>query len=205
MDGSSSCSTSAWKLSPFSCSRSRGCTVMTHCGFNFQFSDEQYCEHLFKCWLVIWFLPLWSICFSFLSLKKKLIYLPFYYWFVRTLYMFCLWVLHHVSVLIQALLAPLHVCSVTQSCPAPSDSMDSNPPGSSGHGILQSRILECVAISCSGGSSQPRDWTRVSYLLHWQTDSLSLHHLQSPFDSFNGAFWWAEVLFCCCYFSVIFF
>ena len=42
------------------------------------------------------------------------------------------------------------------------DSMDSSPPGSSVHGILQARILEWVAISSSKGSSQPRDQTHVS-------------------------------------------
>ena len=31
------------------------------------------------------------------------------------------------------------------------DSMDCSPPGSSVHGILQARILECVAISFSSG------------------------------------------------------
>ena len=37
------------------------------------------------------------------------------------------------------------------------------------HGILQARILEWVAVSCSRGSSQPRDGTRISYVyLHWQ-------------------------------------
>ena len=36
------------------------------------------------------------------------------------------------------------------------------PPGSSVHGILQTRILEWVAISFSRGSSQPRDWTGVA-------------------------------------------
>ena len=30
------------------------------------------------------------------------------------------------------------------------------------HGILQARILEWLAIPFSRGSSQPRDWTRVS-------------------------------------------
>ena len=40
--------------------------------------------------------------------------------------------------------------------------MDSSPPGSSVHGILQARILEWIAISFSRGSSPPRDWTRVS-------------------------------------------
>ena len=34
--------------------------------------------------------------------------------------------------------------------------LDYSPPGSSVHGILQARILECVAISFSRGSSQPR-------------------------------------------------
>ena len=33
-------------------------------------------------------------------------------------------------------------CSVTQLCPTPCDPMDYSQPGSSVHGILQSRILE---------------------------------------------------------------
>ena len=37
--------------------------------------------------------------------------------------------------------------------------MDSSPPGSSAHGILQARILEWVAILSSRGSSQARDRT----------------------------------------------
>ena len=37
-----------------------------------------------------------------------------------------------------------------------------SPPGSSVHGILQEKILEWVAISCSRGCSQPRDRTWVS-------------------------------------------
>ena len=40
--------------------------------------------------------------------------------------------------------------------------MDSNVPGCSVHGILQTRILEWVAISFSRGSSQPKDQTQVS-------------------------------------------
>ena len=40
--------------------------------------------------------------------------------------------------------------------------MDFRLPGSSVHGISQARILECVAISFSRGSSQPRDQTWVS-------------------------------------------
>ena len=39
--------------------------------------------------------------------------------------------------------------------------MDCSLPGSSVHGISQARILKWVAISFSGGSSQPRDQTHV--------------------------------------------
>ena len=46
-----------------------------------------------------------------------------------------------------------------QSCPTLWDPMDYSPPGSSVHGILQTRILEWDA---SRGSSWPRDWTPVS-------------------------------------------
>ena len=42
--------------------------------------------------------------------------------------------------------------------------MDSSTSGSSVHGILQVRILEWVAIPFSRGSSQPRNWTGVSYI-----------------------------------------
>ena len=42
--------------------------------------------------------------------------------------------------------------------------MDCSPPGSSVHGILQVRILEWVAVPASRGSSQPRDWTPISYV-----------------------------------------
>ena len=36
-----------------------------------------------------------------------------------------------------------------QSCPTLCNPMDSSPPGSSVHGILQARVLECGAISFS--------------------------------------------------------
>ena len=42
--------------------------------------------------------------------------------------------------------------------------MDYSPPGSSVHGILQTRILEWVAMLSSRGSSQSRDRTQVSYI-----------------------------------------
>ena len=40
---------------------------------------------------------------------------------------------------------------VTQSCPTLSDPMDCSLPGSSIHGILQSRVLELGAIAFSKG------------------------------------------------------
>ena len=53
----------------------------------------------------------------------------------------------------------LCVCSVTQLCLTLFDPMDHSPPGSSVHGILQTRTLKWVAMSPSRGSSQPRDGT----------------------------------------------
>ena len=47
-----------------------------------------------------------------------------------------------------------------------SDPVDWSLPGSSVHGILQARLLEWVAMPSSKGSSQPRDRTHVSGLLH---------------------------------------
>ena len=49
-----------------------------------------------------------------------------------------------------------------QSCPALCNPMDCSPPGSSVHGILQTRVLWWVAVPSSRGSSQPRDRTYVS-------------------------------------------
>ena len=46
---------------------------------------------------------------------------------------------------------------VAQLCPTLDGPLDCSPPGSSGHGILQARILDWVAISYSRRSSQPRD------------------------------------------------
>ena len=44
---------------------------------------------------------------------------------------------------------------VTQLCLTLCDPMDSSPPGSSIHEILQARIPEWIAISFSTGSSDP--------------------------------------------------
>ena len=62
------------------------------------------------------------------------------------------------------------VCMYAQSC-----LILCNPslPCPSVHGIFQARILECVDISFSRGSSQPKDQTHgLLCLLHWQVGSL---------------------------------
>ena len=66
------------------------------------------------------------------------------------------------------------MCVHAQTCPTLWDTVGCSPPGFSVYGILQARILEWVAISCSKGSSWPRDWTHVSciaegFFTHWAT------------------------------------
>ena len=51
---------------------------------------------------------------------------------------------------------------IAQSCKTLCDPMDSSPPGSSVHGILQDREVEWVVIPFSNGFSQPRDKTQDS-------------------------------------------
>ena len=55
----------------------------------------------------------------------------------------------------------LHAESL-QSCPTLCDPMDCSSPGSSVYGILQTWILEWVAMPFSRGSSLPRDLTHIS-------------------------------------------
>ena len=52
---------------------------------------------------------------------------------------------------------------ITQSCPTLCDPMHCSPPGSSVYGIVQSRILDWIAIPFSRGSSWPRDRTCISW------------------------------------------
>ena len=66
----------------------------------------------------------------------------------------------------------------TSSCPTLCDTMNCSLSGFSLHRIFQSRILECLAISLSRGSSQPMDQTRVSciaggLLTGWATRKVS--------------------------------
>ena len=53
---------------------------------------------------------------------------------------------------------------VAQSCATPCNSMDCSLPGSPIHGIFQVRVLECVTIPFSRGSSWPGDRTWVSHI-----------------------------------------
>ena len=72
-----------------------------------------------------------------------------------------------------------YCCLLTHSCIWLCSPVHCSPPGSSVHGIFQARIVEWVAISFSRGSSQPRDWTCISYtgrqiLYRWATGETSL-------------------------------
>ena len=70
-----------------------------------------------------------------------------------------------------------YYCLVSKSCLTLCDPMHCTPPDSSSvHGILQTRILEWVAISFSRGSSP--EIKPVSPA--WLADSLSPSHLRTP-------------------------
>ena len=83
--------------------------------------------------------PLWS---STIKKKKKQYYLD--------------------TCLLYSLNAAAAAAKSLQSCPTLCDPINSSPPGSPVHRILQARILERVAISFSWGSSPPRDQTHIS-------------------------------------------
>ena len=51
-----------------------------------------------------------------------------------------------------------------QLCSAVCDPVDCNPPVSSVHGILQTRILQWVVMPSSRGFSQSRNWTHISWV-----------------------------------------
>ena len=63
--------------------------------------------------------------------------------------------------------------------------MDCILPGSSVHEMLQAGILEWVAMRSSRGSSQPRDWTFVCCLQHWQVGSLPPVPPGKPFPAWS--------------------
>ena len=68
--------------------------------------------------------------------------------------------------IIAILIITIHKWSeVAQSCLTLCNPMDCSLPGSSVHGIFQTRILEWVAISLSRRSFRPSDWTQVSHIV----------------------------------------
>ena len=79
-----------------------------------------------------------------------------------------------------------------RSCPTSCDPMDCSPPGSSVHGILQTRIVEWVVMPSARGSSQPRDQPLVSctaggfftYRAIWEAPLTTRH----PGNSLNNEF-----------------
>ena len=78
--------------------------------------------------------------------------------------------------------------------------MDCSPPGSSVHGILQTRILECVALSFLQGIFLTRGSNpRLLRLLHWQAGSLPLAPTGKPFKLllhpyYSQLAWWLPLL-----------
>ena len=82
-----------------------------------------------------------------------------------------------------------------QSCPTFCNPMDCGLPGSSVHGILQTRILEWIAIPFSGGAFWPRDRTQVLFIAGrfftvWATGKITLS--LAPVYSFElkAQKWW---------------
>ena len=90
----------------------------------------------------------WPFC---LELKKKIFFFSQFYWDIIDM-----------------------TCVCAQLCLTLCDPKDCSRPGSSVHRIFQARILEWVAISCSKGSSQSRDWTFVSWV-SWIAGRLFTH------------------------------
>ena len=83
-----------------------------------------------------------------------------------------------------------------QSCPTLCPPVDSSPPGSSVHGILQAGILECIAMPSSKGSSPTQGSNPVSHvscigrrvLYYWC-------HLGSPCGILLSTFIWLFIFF----------
>ena len=79
-----------------------------------------------------------------------------------------------------------------RSCPTRCHPLDCSPPGSSDHGILQTRILEWVIMPSSRGFTGPRDQTHATYAFlhgqevyhqcHWGTYFLYHYYTKSSSD-----------------------
>ena len=82
---------------------------------------------------------------------------------------------------------------ISKSCLTLLRPMDCSPPGSSVHWISQSRILDCIAISFSRGSSQPRSPAM-------QADSVSAEPPEKPSLSLSLSYVASCGLFCAPFF-----
>ena len=85
---------------------------------------------------------------------------------------------------------------VAQSCPTLCDPMDYIV-----HGILQARILECIAFPFSRGSSQPRDQTRVSciaggFFTNWAIREALVMGRRHEWWECLGSWPWGQLLWC---------
>ena len=88
------------------------------------------------------------------------------------------------------------VCMHVQLCPTLCYLMDCSPPGSSGHGISQARILAWVAISYSRGSCRPGIEPASAVSPTLQVDSLPGEPLGKPYH-LEGIISLLSVLFGC--------
>ena len=78
-----------------------------------------------------------------------------------------------------------------QLCLTLCDPMDCSPPGSSVHGILQTKILEWVPKPSSRGSSWPRDGTCISYVsCNGRQEPTNVSHALTPIR--NDSTSWAQ-------------
>ena len=78
------------------------------------------------------------------------------------------------------------VARLPQSCLTLCNPMDCSPPGSSVHGILQTRILGRVAMPSCRGSSRPRDRTHLSYVSRTGRQALYHQHHQENIPPAQG-------------------
>ena len=130
-------------------------------------------------------MPYKSIHASMLLQMAKCDYLIFMWHSTSPLFIICCWIQvasHVLAIVNNAVNINMNIVIVAAAkwwtlC----DPMDCSSPGSSAHGISQSRILEWLAISFSRGSSQPRGRTCVScigrqVLYHWATRECWYEH-----------------------------
>ena len=90
----------------------------------------------------------------------------------------------------------LFVC--IQLCPTLCDLMNCILPGSSVHGIFQTKILKQVTISFSRGSSRSRNWTHVSCISYNGRQFLYQlsHQGRSPRDDCTMSFYIKDLIIC---------